>query len=138
MDIVITSTLAVPRREPFLDAAWLGTGSFTGMVELGLSWITDTLRGLDRGVTDDIAQAGTERLNYPEPYNGEVADLVAGRLTGRQSPEARTALVFAGVGPTDVAVGGAVYERAAEKGIGPVLPPCGSGRSRRHAQRRER
>ncbi len=122
MDIVISSTLAVPRTEPFPDAAWLGTGSFTGMVDMGLPWITDTLRGLDRVVTDDIAQARTERLNYPGPYNGEVADLVAGRLTGRQSPEARTALVFAGVRLADVAVGGAIYERAAEKGLGRVLP----------------
>jgi ornithine cyclodeaminase/alanine dehydrogenase-like protein (mu-crystallin family) len=40
----------------------------------------------------------------------------------RQSPEERTALVFAGVGLADVAVGGAVCERAAEKGIGRVLP----------------
>jgi ornithine cyclodeaminase/alanine dehydrogenase-like protein (mu-crystallin family) len=47
---------------------------------------------------------------------------VAGRLPGRASPEARTALVFAGVGLADVAVGAAVYQRAAEKGIGRVLP----------------
>ncbi len=122
MDIVITSTPVVPRTEPFLDASWLGPGSFTGMVDLGLSWISETLPGLDQVVTDDIAQAGSENLAYPEPYDGEVADLVAGRLAGRPSPEARTALVFAGVGLADVAVGAAVYERAAEKGIGRVLP----------------
>ncbi len=122
MDIVITSTPVVPRTEPFLDASWLDPGSFTGMVDLGLSWISETLPGLDQVVTDDIAQAGTENLAYPKPYDGEVADLVAGRLPGRPSPEARTALVFAGVGLADVAVGAAVYERAAEKGIGRVLP----------------
>jgi ornithine cyclodeaminase/alanine dehydrogenase len=122
MDIVITSTPVVPRTEPFLDAAWLAPGSFTGMVDLGLSWISETLPGLDQVVTDDIAQAGSENLAYPKPYDGEVADLVAGRLAGRPSPEARTALVFAGVGLADVAVGAAVYERAAEKGIGRVLP----------------
>ena len=122
MDIVITSTPVVPRTEPFLDASWRGPGSFTGMVDLGLSWISETLPGLDQVVTDDIAQAGSENLAYPEPYDGEVADLVAGRLAGRPSPEARTALVFAGVGLADVAVGAAVYERAAEKGIGRVLP----------------
>ncbi|MEE9480663.1 MAG: ornithine cyclodeaminase family protein [Kiloniellales bacterium] len=121
MDIVITSTPVVPRTEPFLDAAWLAPGSFTGMVDLGLSWISETLPGLDQVVTDDIAQAGSENLAYPKPYDGEVADLVAGRLAGRPSPEARTALVFAGVGLADVAVGAAVYERAAEKGIGRVL-----------------
>ena len=122
MDIVITSTPAVPRTEPFLDAGWLGPGTFTSMVDLGLSWISETLPGLDRVVTDDIAQAGSERLAYPEPYDGEVADLVTGRLSGRESPEERNALVFAGVGLADVAVAAAVYERALEMGIGTVLP----------------
>lgn len=122
MDIVVTSTPVVPRIEPFLDAAWLSPGSFTSMVDLALSWITETLSGLDQVVTDDIAQAGTEQLNYPKPYDGEVADLVAGTLAGRPSAEARTGLVFAGLGLADVAVGAAIYERAVEKGIGRVLP----------------
>jgi ornithine cyclodeaminase/alanine dehydrogenase-like protein (mu-crystallin family) len=48
--------------------------------------------------------------------------LVVGRLAERQSAEERTALVFAGLGLADVAVAGAVYNRAAEAGIGRVLP----------------
>jgi ornithine cyclodeaminase/alanine dehydrogenase len=121
-DIVITTTPAMPRTAPFLDAAWLGPGSFAAMVDLGPSWITETLRGLARVVTDDIDQAGTERLNYPKPYDGEVAQLVSGSLEGRQSPEERTAIVFAGVGLADVAVAAAVYERASERRLGTVLP----------------
>ena len=122
MDIVITSTPAVPRTPPFLDAAWLGPGSFTSMVDMAIPWIAETLPALDQVVTDDIDQAGTERLNYPEPYDGEVAGLVAGATAGRSSPEARTALIFAGVGLADVAVGAAVYQRAIDKGIGRALP----------------
>ena len=122
MDIVITTTPVVPRPEPFLDAAWLGPGSFAAMVDLGLSWISETLPGLDRVMTDDTVQSETDKLAYPEPYDGEVADLVAGRLVGRRSPEERTALVFAGIGLADTAVCAAVYERAVEKGVGRVLP----------------
>jgi ornithine cyclodeaminase/alanine dehydrogenase-like protein (mu-crystallin family) len=122
MDIVVTSTPVVPRREPFLDAAWLEVGSFASMVDLGLSWISASLPALDLVVTDDIAQAGSERLAYPEPYHGEVAGLVAGSLSGRKSPGQRAALVFAGLGLADVAVAAAVYERAKETGIGRVLP----------------
>ncbi len=121
-DIVVTTTPVVPRTDPFIDAAWLSPGSFTGMVDLGLSWISDSLGRLDRVVTDDQAQAGSEGLAYKEPYDGEVADLVVGRLAARQSAEERTALVFAGVGLADVAVAGAVYDRAAEAGIGRRLP----------------
>lgn len=122
VNIVITSTPVVPRTEPFLDAAWLAPGSFTSMVDLGLSWISDSLIGLDRVVTDDISQAGSEKLAYPKPYDGEVADLVAGNVSGRSSAKERTALVFAGLGLADVAVGAAVYERARAKGIGRILP----------------
>jgi ornithine cyclodeaminase/alanine dehydrogenase len=122
MDIVISSTPVVPRTKPFLDAAWLAPGSFTSMVDLGLSWISGSLTGLDRVVTDDISQAGSEKLAYPKPYDGEVADLVAGTVSGRGSAEERTALVFAGLGLADVAVGAAVYECAVAKGIGRVLP----------------
>jgi ornithine cyclodeaminase/alanine dehydrogenase len=121
-DIVVTTTPIVPRTDPFIDAAWLSPGSFTGMVDLGLSWISESLGRLDRVVTDDQAQAGSESLAYKKPYDGEVADLVVGRLAARQSAEERTALVFAGVGLADVAVAGAVYERAAEAGIGRQLP----------------
>jgi len=65
MDIVITTTPVVPPTPPFLDAAWLAPGSFAGMIDLGLSWISKGLPALDLVVTDDIAQAGTERLAYP-------------------------------------------------------------------------
>ena len=97
-------------------------GSFAGMVDLGLSWISDTLPALDLVVTDDIAQAGTERLAYTEPYDGEVADLVVGARPGRAGPEQRAALVFAGLGLADVAVAAALFERAKERGVGRVLP----------------
>lgn len=122
MDIVVTTTPVVPRTAPFLDAAWLAPGSFTSMVDLGLSWISESLSRLDRVVTDDQAQAGSEGLAYKEPYDGEVADLVVGRTAGRQSRDERTALVFAGLGLADVAVAALVYERAIEAGVGRRLP----------------
>jgi ornithine cyclodeaminase/alanine dehydrogenase len=122
MDIVVTSTPVVPRTEPLLDAAWLEPGSFASLVDLGFSWVSDTLTELDRVVTDDQAQAGTEGLAYKEPYDGEVADLVAGRLAARQSAEERTALIFAGLGLADVAVAGAVYKKAVSAGVGQTLP----------------
>lgn len=122
MDIVVTSTPVTPPAAPFLDAAWLAPGSFTSMVDGGRPWLPAALPALDRFVTDDIDQAGTENLARPKPYDGEVADLVSGALPGRKSPEERNALVFAGLGLADVAVGAAVYERAVEKGIGRALP----------------
>ncbi|MFO0996327.1 MAG: ornithine cyclodeaminase family protein [Alphaproteobacteria bacterium] len=121
MDIVVTSVPVVPKPTPWLDAAWLAPGSFTSAVDLGYSWISESLGALDRVVTDDLDQAVTEKLTYPKPYHGEVAGLVAGTTMGRQSDKERTALVFAGIGLADVAVGAAVYERARAQGLGRVL-----------------
>ena len=120
-DIVVTSTPVVPRTEPFLDAAWLASGSFTAMVDLGISWVSESLRGLDLVVTDDQSQAESEQLAYPEPYAGEVADLVAGSVTGRRDMSARTGLVFAGIGLADVAAAALVHERALARGAGRTL-----------------
>jgi len=122
LDIVITSTPVVPRTPSFLDAAWLSPGSFAGSVDLGVSWHKESLGSLDIAVTDDTAQAGSERVNFPRAYDGEVASLVAGTLAGRADAHQRTALVFAGLGLADVAVGAAVYDAARKKGIGRTLP----------------
>ena len=121
MDIVVTTTPVVPRTAPFLDAGWLSPGSFAAMVDLGRSWHAESLTGLDRVVTDDIAQAGAENLAYPKPYDGEVADLVSGEMPARLTDQERTGLVFAGLGLADVAVAAAVYERAVARRIGQVL-----------------
>lgn len=121
MDIVVTSVPVVPKPERTFDGAWLSPGSYAAIVDLGHPWKGETLTALDCVVTDDLAQAVTEKLTYPKPYDGEVADLVSGKVKGRKSDSDRTALMFGGVGLADVAVGGVVYERAKAKGIGRVL-----------------
>lgn len=122
LDMIITSTPIVPRPTPFLDAAWLSPGSFIGSVDLGASWIKESLAAIDIAVTDDIAQAGSERVNFPRAYDGEVASLVAGTLAGRTNARQRAALVFAGLGLADVAVAAAVYDEARKRDIGRILP----------------
>ena len=122
MDIVISTVPILPRIDPFLDAAWLAPGSFAGIVDLGWFWIPESLAILDRVVTDDLDQAVTEGLPQTNTYDGDVAALVAGTLPGRQTRDERMALIFAGLGLADVAVGAAIYERAQKRGIGSVLP----------------
>ena len=122
MDIVITTTPAVPPTPPFLYASWLSPGAFAGMVDLGLSWIAESLNDLDSVVTDDLAQSKTERLRYEKPFAGEIADLVSGSLQGRQGEADRTALIFAGIGLADVAAAALVYDTATKKDIGRILP----------------
>ncbi|MCP4328026.1 MAG: ornithine cyclodeaminase family protein [Alphaproteobacteria bacterium] len=122
MDIVITSTPAVPPPDRFLDAGWLGPGAFAGIVDMGLPWVIESLTVVDKIFTDDVAQAASEGLPAEKPYDGEVADLVAGNSPGRENAKQRTALLFAGVGVADIAVAALIYEQAINKGIGHVLP----------------
>ncbi len=121
-DIVVTTTPLVPRTAPFLDAARVKPGGFIAAVDLGISWHAEALQSFDRLVTDDLAQAATERVVTPRPFDGEIADLVVGKLDGRPAPDARTALIFAGLGLADVAAAALVYEQAREAGVGRVLP----------------
>ena len=121
MDIVVTTTPAVPPTPPFLDASWLSPGAFAGMVDLGLPWIAASLNGLDCVVTDDLEQSKTERLCYEKPFAGEVADLVSGNLPGRRDGEDRTAIIFAGIGLADVAAAALVYDTATKSGVGKLL-----------------
>jgi len=125
VDIVVSSVPHQARDNGFLDAGHLSAGTFVSMVDLGYSWIVSAFGALDRVFTDDVAESGpggSEKLNYPGPYAGDLADLVAGKVAGRLSPAERNALVFAGTGLSDVAAASAVYERAIARGIGRILP----------------
>ena len=83
--------------------------------------LDEPMGALECVVTDDIAQAGSENIRFPRPYDGEVAGLVSGEVVGRQAESDRTALIFAGLGLADVAVGAAVFDAARARGVGQVL-----------------
>lgn len=125
LDIVVSSVPHAAPENPFLDAAWVSPGSFVSMVALGYAWKRDSLTALDRVVTDDVEQSapgGSEHLNYPGAYAGEIADLVSGRVKGRLAAGERNALVFSGIGLADAAPAAAIYEKALARGIGTILP----------------
>lgn len=125
VDIVISSVPHAMASGGFLDARGVSRGTFVAMVDIGYSWIRDTIRELDRVFTDDIADAkpgGAEKLNYDGAYVGDLAELISGKVAGRLSTEERNAFIFAGSGLADVGAAVAVYERAVAKGIGRVLP----------------
>lgn len=81
---------------------------------------------IDLAFTDDREQAASAGLTFPRDFDGEIADLVVGEHAGRdRSPsgrEARTALVFAGIGLADTAAAALIYETARREGKGHVLP----------------
>ena len=130
--IIVTVTNAV---EPLLRGAWLEPG--VHVVAAGSnSWVRaeldlDAVRRCDRIVVDDIEQAKTEcgdlmraveagRLSWTAVI--ELADIVAGRLAGRQSDEEITLFESQGIAIEDVALAEGVYRQALERGVGVRVP----------------
>ncbi len=113
-DIVVTTIPLVPVPIPFLDASWLKAGSFVAMVDLALPWWPESLTRLDRVIIDDLEQEA--KMEKPmirrELVTGDLAQLVNGDVSGRQSERERTTFAFRGMAVGDLAVAGLCYSRA--------------------------
>ncbi len=124
MDIVVSTVPHKSVGELALDVDWMAPGAYAAMVELGYSFTRESLARLDSVVTDDVEQSGpggSEKLNYQGPFAGELADLVAGKIKGRESAIGKSAFIFSGVGLADTLPAALVYERALAAGKGTVL-----------------
>ena len=130
-DIVVEAT-RLERPEALLHTEWIAQGSLVvaygtmSAVELSL---TDVM---DKVVVDDWGQCrigklgalrahvDTGRLTEQSLY-GELCEIVAGVKPGRESPEETILLWHRGLSLSDIALGGAILEKARERGIGQRL-----------------
>ncbi|MBI3451830.1 MAG: ornithine cyclodeaminase family protein [Rhodospirillales bacterium] len=125
-DIVISSVPAAGIKAPFLDANWIENQSFASLVDLGRSWVADTLGSVDIVATDDRAQssilAADGKLFHGGPYHYDLAELDAAGHS-RFSGPGRRILIFGGMGICDAAVAALCYDHAVARGsIGLRLP----------------
>lgn len=120
-DIVVTSVPMRPGFRPFLDARRLKPGAFVAAVDVGRSWIGESLAAFDTLAIDDRSQAGDYApilSARPEPgYDADLAMLCAGE-GGRPRPGGRSMFLFRGFALADLAVAALVYRRALEAGAG--------------------
>lgn len=126
MDLVVTSGPILKHPTPTIASGWLAPGAFASPVDFDSYWAPEALAEIDRFVTDDVAQMEYYRsIGYfsttPRPH-GDLADLVAGRLSGRTSPQQRTMSMNLGLAIEDVATAKLLYERARATGTGVELP----------------
>jgi ornithine cyclodeaminase/alanine dehydrogenase-like protein (mu-crystallin family) len=120
-------------REPVLFGAWLQAGTHVnaagGNMLLRKEVDGSVVSGAGLVVVDSIEQARVEcgeflgvtatgRTHWDQIV--ELRDVVAGRVT-RTSPDQITFFKSQGVGLEDVAIGGLIYERAREQGLGRPL-----------------
>jgi len=127
-DIVIAAT---DSPEPVVRGSWLDSGVHINAI--GANRVEsremddDAIRGCTFIATDSIEQARQEAGDLVQPIRDgaltwdhvhEIAEVVSGRVLGRQLPEDRTLFKSLGIAIEDVAVAALIYERAREQGVG--------------------
>lgn len=122
-DIVITTVPNSTGLTPFLDARWLKPGAFASLVDLGRPWLSKTFSSFDRIVIDDMAQEAlmSDPMLPLDLVSGDLQDLIAGRLSGRDNNDARIAFLFRGLALADLALAVVAYQSALETGAGQPL-----------------
>jgi len=107
-DIVVSTVPAAPGLQPVLDAARMKADALAVMVDLGRSWLPESLPGFARIVTDGLAQ-----MRHPlGADNQPVRSVVIGYdLCSDLTPmAARQAFCFKGHAAADLAAAALVYD----------------------------
>jgi len=132
LPIVITCTTS---KQPVFEGAWLAEG--TTVAAVGANWPlkaeidADTVRLADNVVCDSVEACRHEAGDFRDALERgvfdwskavDLADVVAGRATGRRTRDSVVLFKSVGLAIEDVAVANFVYRRALERGLGTDLP----------------
>ena len=132
LPIVVTATTS---REPVFDGTSLAEGALVCAV--GSNWLnraeidTTVVRRADNIVCDSIQACQHEAGDFVDALEKgvfdwaravELADVVAGRATGRNNRDSIVLFKSVGIALEDIAVGAKVLERARAQGLGKPLP----------------
>jgi alanine dehydrogenase len=130
-DIVVEATRLI-EPAPILRTEWIEPGALVvpygtmSAVELSLT------ATMDKIVVDDWQQCRQGRFGSLRPHveqgllseanlHGELGQIVAGKLSGREHDDERILFWHRGLATTDLAVGELLHRRAVERGVGTVL-----------------
>ena len=124
-DIVVTSGPILKKPHATIQAGWMDAGAFASLVDFDTYWHPDAMAESDKFCTDDIQQLLHYQQNgyfqdIPALY-ADLAELVVGQRTGRETSTERTMTANLGLALEDMAVAPLIYQRALEKGIGTLL-----------------
>ena len=113
-DILTTSLTYTPQLVPFLKADAMKTGSFAAVTDLGAPWVKESFAGFDVLAIDDLVQEKSlpNKIADMKDINGDIFDLIMGRINKRSSDEERTAFVFRGLALGDLALTSLVIKKA--------------------------
>lgn len=131
-DIVITATTTT---NPVVEGRWLKSGVHINAIGANFpqkrELDADAVRCADVIAADSRQQSREEAGDLIHVFGNdaaswdkvhELADIVAGRVTGRTSPEQITLFKSNGIAIEDVIVAGKIYDLARERGMGRQIP----------------
>lgn len=125
-DIVVSTVPSVEGMQPFLDARKLKPGSLTIAIDMGRSWLPDSLSVFDGFVVDDLEQAqdpdNRSKLAYGGPFDADLSSLASGIGDGRRSASDRVLFIYPGFALADLAVASEFYAKAVEMNVGIKMP----------------
>lgn len=125
-DIIVTAGPILSSPNPVIEGSWLKEGCFGAPIDYDSYWKKSAFEAAARIYVDDVAQFDSHRpLGYfsaVPPVYGELADLVAGKISARLNDTERLIAVNLGLSLEDIAVASQVYEQALKKGLGRILP----------------
>jgi ornithine cyclodeaminase/alanine dehydrogenase len=125
LDMVVTSGPILRDPSPVIEAGWMSRGAFACALDFDSYWTPAAVRAADRFVTDDLPQLDYYRSlgffrHIPAP-DGDLAEIVAGGVPGRQSDNESILCMNLGLALEDMAVGKLIYDRAVGLDIGVEL-----------------
>ncbi|MGB9725008.1 MAG: ornithine cyclodeaminase family protein [Nitrososphaeria archaeon] len=124
-DLIVTATPIYKNPSPIGMIEWVKDGAMLAPLEFDSYWHPETFYKVDRIFTDDIEQLKYYQTlgHFPllKKVDGELCELVVGKLCGRVSDSEKIMALNLGLAITDIVVAKKVYERALAKGCGVLL-----------------
>ena len=119
-ELIVTVTNAVTTR--MLEPEWIASGATIAVLDNG-GKETTLLRAVDRTIVDDRRSFETEEVRrrfLPEllRIDGEVGEILIGKLVGRRNAEERIVVLNLGSAACDIIVAAEIYQRAKRIGLG--------------------
>lgn len=125
-DVVISGGPILNPPQPVIEPDWLSEGVVGVSIDYDSYWTPAAMKTMDLIVTDDRGQIEHLKeygffLGLPK-LDGELADVIIGRLPARRSPQERILCFNLGIAIEDLVTAADIYRRAIAASAGRRLP----------------
>jgi ornithine cyclodeaminase/alanine dehydrogenase len=127
-DVVVTAITMTADIRPPLGPGLLRPGALAVALDYDAAWSADAMAACDRFFCDDIATvratqaAGVRLAGIPGEIAGDLGELAAGLVPGRERDDERLFCLNLGMALEDVVTGQHALRKARELGVGRELP----------------